>query len=330
MPRPDGLRAEDWSAVDSLDQTIVNLLKNDPRRSFSDLAAHVALSPDAVRVRVNRLVDDGKLRLIGVVEPESLGYRFIANVAMKYAGDIAALARVLRQHERVTFLASTVGRTNVFAEIAASDDDELATFVAEEIAVIPGVSAVEVTRTVNVYKWKGVGWRPNEQYADPAAFDLLDDLDIALLRQLVLDPRAKVSKLADVLDSPYAVVRRKCAHLFASGVITAVAITERVVPDGHVLGVVQVASKHSDETLRAIAAMPEASIVTRTVGKFSGVIEVNADTPAAFAAAVDRITAHDDIFAFETLMISRSLILPMPWRFRSLVSEGAYGTEEAR
>lgn len=303
--------------MDEIDGRIVEALRVDPRRSFADIAADVRLSADAVRVRIGKLIDDGELRIIGVIELESLGYRLLANVALTYTGDIGDLVRALRRHDRVTYLASTIGRTNVLCEVAAADDVELWDFVANEIAPLPGVLDFEVSRSTEVLKWKGAGWRPDDGVAGPADFAALDELDTAILKVLVIDPRIKVSRLAERLDRPYAVIRRKVTQLFDSGVIKAVAVTERAVPGEHALAVLHVKATDAGATLPRLVDLPGVSIVSRTIGPHSGVLEIVADSAPELAPIIDRVNSTEGIVSSETLLVARSHILPIPWRFRT-------------
>lgn len=304
--------------MDEIDGRIVEAVRVDPRRSFADIAADVGLSADAVRVRIGKLIDDGELRIIGVLELESLGYRMLANVALTFAGDIAELVRALRRHDRVTFLASTIGRTNVLCEVAAADDVELWDFIATEIAPLPGVLDFEISRSTDVLKWKGQGWRPDDGVAGPADFAALDELDTEILKVLVVDPRIKVSRLAERLDRPYAVIRRKVTQLFDTGVVKAVAVTERAVPGEHALAVMHVQASDASAALPRLVDLAGVSIVSRTLGPHSGVLEIVADSAPELGSIIDRVNSTEGIVSSEVLLVARSHILPIPWRFRTM------------
>ena len=301
--------------MDDIDTRLVGLLREDARRSYADLGAAIGLSPDSVRQRMVKLIEGEELRILGVIEPEALGYRLLANVTIRYRGDPAEFARAMRPHERVTFIASTIGRTNVLCEVAAEDDGRLAEFVAREIATVPGVDLFEVSRLVDVLKWQGLGWHEPADVAEPVDFSQLDDLDTQILRVLLYDPRIKVTKLAERLGCPYPTARRRVSALFDRGIIEAVAVTERVVPGRDSLALVLLESATSEAWGSGLAELRGVNIASRSIGAYSGLLEVEAGSAHGLVEVLERVTSFPGVRVAETLMLARSLVLPVSWRF---------------
>lgn len=54
-------QTEKFAAVDDVDREILDVLQRDARISFSDLAARVSMSPNAVAERVRRLQSTGAI-----------------------------------------------------------------------------------------------------------------------------------------------------------------------------------------------------------------------------------------------------------------------------
>jgi Lrp/AsnC family leucine-responsive transcriptional regulator len=70
--------------VEDVDRTIVQLLSEDGRRSFTDLSKETGLSVSAVHQRVRRLEQRGAIRgYRAVVDPVALGLAVTAFVAIK-------------------------------------------------------------------------------------------------------------------------------------------------------------------------------------------------------------------------------------------------------
>ena len=65
--RPDELSA--------LDKRVIEHLQQDGRRPFTQIAADLGVSEAAVRARTNRLVERGILQIVGVADPEALGFQ---------------------------------------------------------------------------------------------------------------------------------------------------------------------------------------------------------------------------------------------------------------
>jgi DNA-binding Lrp family transcriptional regulator len=301
--------------VDEIDTRIVELLRGDARSSYADLGAAVGLSPDSVRQRMVKLIEGEELRILGVIEPEALGYSLLANVTIRYRGDPAEFAKAMRPYECVTFIASTIGRTNILCEVASENDGWLAEFVSKHIATVPGVDLFEISRLVDVVKWKGLGWHEPADAPAEVDFSQLDELDTQILRVLLYDPRIKITKLAERIDCPYPTTRRRVSALFDRGIIEAVAVTERVVPGREALALILLESASSGAWASGLADLPGVNIASRTIGAYAGLLEVMADTPHGLMEILDRISAFPDVEVAETLMLARSLVLPVSWRF---------------
>ncbi|MBP5801296.1 Lrp/AsnC family transcriptional regulator [Microbacterium maritypicum] len=302
--------------MDEIDVRIIELLKRDARTSYVDLGAAVGLSPDSARQRMVKLIEAEELRILGVLEPEALGYNLLANVNIRFRGDPSDFAEAMRPFERVTFIASTIGRTNIFCEVAAEHDGQLADFIATHIATVPGVQAFETSRLVDVVKWKGLGWRePTESSSTNVDSRTLDETDLKILRVLLFDPRIKLTKLAERIDCPYPTTRRRVAALFDQGTIDAVAVTERVVPGREALAMVLLSEASGRAWEAGLADLPGVNIASRSLGAYAGLLEVSADSPHQLVDVVDRISSLSGVTVAETLVFARSLVLPVSWRF---------------
>ncbi len=301
--------------MDETDARIIEVLRRDARRSYADLGAAVRLSPHAVRQRMVKLIEAEELRILGVIEPEALGYRLLANVTIRYRGDPAEFVRAMRAYECVTFIASTVGRTNLLCEVASEDDSQLSEFVAKSIATVPGVDLFEISRLVDVLKWKGLGWHEPAEPPTRVDFNQLDDIDTQILRVLLYDPRIKIAKLAERIGCPYPTLRRRVSALFDRGFIEAVAVTERVVPGRDTLALVLLQSASAEAWRSGLADLPGVNIASRTIGAHAGLLEVMATDARELVKAVDRIASYPGVRVAESLMIARSLVLPVAWRF---------------
>ncbi|RZI95112.1 MAG: Lrp/AsnC family transcriptional regulator [Microbacterium sp.] len=195
-------------------------------------------------------------------------------------------------------------------ELVATDDAALADFVANEIATSPGVVGIETVRTAEIVKWVGAAGAPRQ--SSPPAEESLDELDVAILRELARDPRLKVRRLAEMVDAPYTAVRRRSARLFESGIVEAVAVTER---SDSVVAVTLLEARVTAEILPSVAALPDVSIVSRTIGRFSAVVEISAASTEAVVRSLDEIEALPGVVRLESLIVARSLKLATPWKF---------------
>jgi DNA-binding Lrp family transcriptional regulator len=131
--------------MDSTDQMIVALLRENARRSFQDIGRHVHLSAPAVKRRVDRLERDGVLLgYAAIIDPEAFGWRAEAFVDLFCDGDMSAAAvRDAVATEPGVISAHTVaGEASAILHVMAEDTKALE-LALERIRGTPGV-----TRTV--------------------------------------------------------------------------------------------------------------------------------------------------------------------------------------
>jgi Lrp/AsnC family transcriptional regulator for asnA, asnC and gidA len=146
--------------VDSVDQALVDLLIEDGRMSCTEMARRLGdISERAVRYRLDRMVQEGVIRISAVVNPKSLGLSVIADVFIEVEpGRIMDVANELTGYECVNYVACSTGDRDVSIQVVAHDNTELYNFVTKVIGKVPGVRK---TTTVlvplilrNDYEWR--------------------------------------------------------------------------------------------------------------------------------------------------------------------------------
>jgi Lrp/AsnC family transcriptional regulator for asnA, asnC and gidA len=146
--------------VDSVDQALVDLLIEDGRMSCTEMARRLGdISERAVRYRLDRMVQEGVIRISAVVNPKSLGLSVIADVFIEVEpGRIMDVAHELTGYECVNYVACSTGDRDVSIQVVAHDNTELYNFVTKVIGKVPGVRK---TTTVlvplilrNDYEWR--------------------------------------------------------------------------------------------------------------------------------------------------------------------------------
>lgn len=114
--------------IDETDAEILQLLTKDARRSFADIGRRVALSPPAVKRRVDRLEADGVITgFTIVVDHVKLGRPLEAFAELRFAGttkvdDIADVARTIPE---VRAIFTVAGDPDALARIRVRDADDL-------------------------------------------------------------------------------------------------------------------------------------------------------------------------------------------------------------
>jgi Lrp/AsnC family transcriptional regulator, leucine-responsive regulatory protein len=120
--------------MDASDRQILALLVADGRRTYDDIARHVALSPPAVKRRVDRLRKQGALRgFTAVVDHAALGDQTEALVELFFAPGtlLDEVAATLRSYPEVVDAWSVTGEADAIARVRTRDNADLERLIME-------------------------------------------------------------------------------------------------------------------------------------------------------------------------------------------------------
>ncbi|GAT74033.1 AsnC family transcriptional regulator [Microbacterium sp. HM58-2] len=129
--------------LDEVSKTIVELLQDDGRRSYSDIGREVGLSEAAVRQRVQRLTEAGVMQIVAVTDPMQLGFRRQAMIGIRVTGDTRVVAEAIAAIDAIDYVVITVGSFDILAEVVCEDDEDLLALINDRIRPIEGVLSTE-------------------------------------------------------------------------------------------------------------------------------------------------------------------------------------------
>ncbi len=129
--------------LDEVSKTIVELLQDDGRRSYSDIGREVGLSEAAVRQRVQRLTEAGVMQIVAVTDPMQLGFRRQAMIGIRVTGDTRVVAEAVAAIDAIDYVVITVGSFDILAEVVCEDDEDLLALINDRIRPIEGVLSTE-------------------------------------------------------------------------------------------------------------------------------------------------------------------------------------------
>ena len=127
--------------IDKTDVKIVNLLLEDGRMPASEIARRLEdISERAVRYRIERMVEEGVIRVSAIVSPQAFGLTTYADVWMEVESDkILKVANKMAEFQNVSYVACGIGETDVSIQVVAKDTAEVYRFVTEVVRKVPGV-----------------------------------------------------------------------------------------------------------------------------------------------------------------------------------------------
>ncbi len=140
--------------LDDLDFKIVNCLQQDGRMSLTVMAEKMGVSVGTIRTRVNKLIDDKTISIIGRVDPDKVGFHSYAHIAVyvRPATLKEQVAQNIAQLPEVSFLAMTSGDYDLEVDVMCRDNDHLVDFV-NKISSYEGVYHTKTTIYFKVYKY---------------------------------------------------------------------------------------------------------------------------------------------------------------------------------
>lgn len=148
------------SEINTIDRAIVDLLMEDGRMSCAEIARRIgSLSERAVRYRIDRLRQQGLIRIGAIVNPKTVGFPVVADVFLEVEpGQIMAVAHQMAAYECVSYVACSTGNRDVSIQVVARDNAELYRFVTEVVGQVPGVrktTTLLVPEIIkDVYEWR--------------------------------------------------------------------------------------------------------------------------------------------------------------------------------
>ncbi|GAA3731413.1 DNA-binding Lrp family transcriptional regulator [Spinactinospora alkalitolerans] len=279
--------------LDHTDLAIVRELQADGRLAFESLAGRVGLSRAAARLRVQRLVDSGAIRVVGVVHPEVRGMSVQAHLSIDVEADAAPVAAAVAALPQVALVSLTAGRFPVLAELRGRGLPELTGSI-ERIRALPGVRDANTVVHTDVLK------DPHLPRDTVPEIDL-DETDAALLELLERDGRVSFADMAGRIGLSAGAVRSRVLRLLAA---SAVRVTALVDPGA--FGLVQFGGfmlrlEDADAgVLAGIAAWSRIRFLARCLGRADVIGTVAAESVTDLHAVYERMRALPGVRVTET------------------------------
>jgi Lrp/AsnC family transcriptional regulator for asnA, asnC and gidA len=146
--------------IDNIDLEIVNMLMDDGRMHAAEVARRIGnISERAVRYRIDRMLENNVIRISAIVNPKGVGMNVVADVWLEVESDsIVEVAKKLADYENISYVACSIGETDVSVQVQARDTTEVYRFITEVIAKVPGVrkTTTSIVPLVlkDVYQWR--------------------------------------------------------------------------------------------------------------------------------------------------------------------------------
>jgi len=139
--------------LDEIDQKIIVALQQDGRLALAQIAEHLNVSPGMVRVRYNRLVEMGVLRVVAITNPLRMGYNTMALIGIKTRGEkLMEVADKIAALEEVVYLIVVSGAYDIIAEVVCRDQHHLLQFLTDRLYKVDGIRESESFMHLKIVK----------------------------------------------------------------------------------------------------------------------------------------------------------------------------------
>ena len=141
------------SQTDEVDLQIIDALQKEGRVAFAQIAEQLNVSPGMIRLRYNRLIEQGYLKVVAITNPLRMGFKTMAMIGIRADGSkLLEVAEKISKLDEVIYLVISSGRFDLFAEVVCRDHEELLRFITERLSTIDGVRDSESFMHLKIVK----------------------------------------------------------------------------------------------------------------------------------------------------------------------------------
>ena len=139
--------------MDKIDLNILAFLQRDGRKPYTEIAQSLGVSEGTVRNRVTRLIDDGVVQIVGLVDPYQLGFDAPAVIGVSVQpSEIENAAAVIEAFPEVSYLIEVSGEFDLIVEVMCRHRDHLAQFLNQNLSKVPGVQRTQTFLILRTFK----------------------------------------------------------------------------------------------------------------------------------------------------------------------------------
>ena len=140
-------------SLDEIDRQIIEALQVDGRVAFAQIAEQLNVSPGMIRLRYNRLVEQGYLKVVAITNPLRMGFTTMAMIGIRADGSkLLEVAEKISKLDEVIYMIVSSGRFDIFAEVVCRDHEDLLRFITEKLSTVDGVRKSESFMHLKIVK----------------------------------------------------------------------------------------------------------------------------------------------------------------------------------
>jgi len=296
------------SELSDLELHLIDLLQEDGRTPYVDLARLSGATEKTVRRKVRTLIDEGIIRISAVTDPVLLGYACMGLACIRTTAGTRTsdVADRLAEIDSVDYVTCTTGRFAVQAEVVCKDPVALEEIVQQSIRTLPGVEDVEFLIYLRLHfqePWFGRRAAMPGRGVRPKAFDSTDQ---ELILGLADDGRRTFRSLAAEMGVSETLVRQRFQSMTDDAALKVLAVANPLRLGYHAVSWVLISLTPGASAVAVaedLSKMKSVTYVAITAGRFDILTEVVCRDREELLELLDQgIRANPGIGATELLL----------------------------
>jgi Lrp/AsnC family transcriptional regulator for asnA, asnC and gidA len=152
---------------DEIDLAILEILRSDGRKPYTEIAQALSVSEGTVRNRVARLTEKGVMQIVGLIDPVRMGYDAPAMIGVNiHNADVDEVANQIAGFPEVSYLIMVSGGFDLIVEVICRDREHFTQFINQKLRKTPGVVQTQsffILRTVKMAYGADPFFQPAEE-----------------------------------------------------------------------------------------------------------------------------------------------------------------------
>lgn len=146
-------------SIDHLDREIIAILQQDGRTANAEIARQLGVAEGTVRRRIERLIDEGIIKIAAVTDPFKVGIGIVVLINLDVElSHLEEVANKLVEMPCVRIVAYSTGVHDMLVEALFSSQQDLLEFLKDKLPLIPGIRKTETSILLNIlkrsYEWE--------------------------------------------------------------------------------------------------------------------------------------------------------------------------------
>jgi len=139
--------------MDQIDLDIITALQKDGRKPFTEIARSMGLSEGTVRNRARELVRNDVIQIVGLADPNQLGFDAPAMIGLcVQPACLEGAAAQIAQFPEVSYLIMVSGEFDLMVEVMCRDRNHLAEFLNQKLYRVEGIQQSQIFQILRTLK----------------------------------------------------------------------------------------------------------------------------------------------------------------------------------